>query len=141
MKTIVQSWRLACAIAGVSMLCLVGFGQADDKKDKDPKAKSNIIEVDLSKLPPEVAKQVLEALKKNEVKPVSLIEAITSAEKAGKGQATKAERKGEGADAQFKVDVVLADGSRIRITLNAAGKVLENEPAPKGKGKGPEKKE
>lgn len=140
MMTLVQTWRLACVIAGVSLLCLAGFIPADDKKDdKAPKGKPNVVEVDLSKLPPEVAKQVLEALKKPDVKPITLIEAITIAEKAGKGQATRAELKGEGAEAQFKVDVVGKEGGKLRFTLSIAGKVLESEEAPKGKGKGKDK--
>lgn len=139
MKTIVQTGRLACLLAALTVLCLAGWTQADDKDDKAPKAKPNIVEVDLSKLPPEVAKQVLEALKKPDVKPITLIEAITIAEKAGKGQATRAELKGEGAEISFKVDVVGKDGNRLRLTLSAAGKVMESEEAPKGKGKGKDK--
>src|SRR5262245_58985401 len=119
---------LGFAITILGGLCLVGWVLADDK-DKS-KVKPNVIEVDLSKLPPDVAKQILETLKKEEAKPISLTEAINIAEKAGKGQAIKAERKGEGADTQFQVEVVGKDGARSRISLNAAGKVQETEGSP-----------
>jgi uncharacterized membrane protein YkoI len=128
--------RVCCVLAAVIGLGLAGWSLADDKDGKDAKgkAKPNVIEIDLSKLPPDVAKQVLESLKKETAKPISLIEAITIAEKVGKGQATKAERKGEGAETQFKVDVVGIDGTKVKLTLSAAGKVVESGEEPR---KGP----
>src|SRR5262245_58436192 len=143
MKRSTQVWLLLSVFAIIGGFGLVGLSLADDKDAKGAKDKSkpNVVEVDLSKLPPDVAKQVLESLKKKEdVKPISLVEAIGIAEKAGKGQATKAERKGEGSETQFQVDVVGKDGEKTRISLSAAGKVVESgEPErkgpPPGKGK------
>jgi uncharacterized membrane protein YkoI len=128
------------ALALLAGLCWAAGGLAQEKDGKS-KAKPNIIEIDVSKLPPELAKQLLDSVKKKEdVKPISLVEAITIAEKAGKGQATRAEVKGQGAEAQFRVDLVTKDGTRTRMTLSAAGKVVESgegPPAKEGKGQTP----
>ena len=136
MRILARVSRVYCLLAAIIGLGLACSSSAQEKDGKDAKgkAKPNIIEIDLSKLPPDVAKQVLESLRKEEVKPISLIEAITLAEKAGKGLASKAERKGEGSETQFKIDVVGSDGTKVKLTLNATGKVVESGEEPR---KGP----
>jgi len=165
-------WRAACAAAVVAGLGLASPSWADDKgKDKGKGGpKANIIQVDLNKLPPGLARQLMDLSKgkydskgkpeakkhddkgrpgpatkdddkkkpgdkKGAGKAISLTEAIAIAEKVGRGQAVKAERKGEGADAQFKIDVVGRNDTRSKITLDAAGRVVEPD-----RGKGTEKK-
>jgi uncharacterized membrane protein YkoI len=130
-------------IAFITLGLLVSLTMADDKKaDKDPpKGKPNIVEIDLSKLPPEVAKQLLEATQKAKttkeapkpVKTITLIEAITIAEKTTKGEATKADKKGEGTETHFKIDVVGKDGKKSKVELTYDGKPKEKKPeeAPK----------
>ena len=119
----------------------MGMTLAQDPKAKEPAKKPNVIEIDLSKLPPDVAKAVRDSLKASEeVKPLSLTEAIGIAEKSSKGQAVKAERDGDGADARFKIDVIAKDGTRSRINLNATGKPIEGESPSAGKKGAPEGK-
>jgi hypothetical protein len=130
----------------VSLACVVGLVSlcvAQVAKPADPAKKSTTVEVDLSKLPPDLAKQLTEVLKGKEVKPISLIEAITLAEKAGKAKAVQAEMDGEGAEAEFSVTLRAADGSRKTFTLDAQGKIQESkdlgkttEPKAKGLGNG-----
>jgi len=67
-------------------------------------------------------------------KAFSLADAIGVAEKAGRGQAVKVERKGEGAASKFRVDVLGSDGRKTRVTVDAAGNVV-GQPAAKGKAK------
>jgi hypothetical protein len=61
-----------------------------------------------------------------DVKAISLKEAIDIAEKLGKGQAVKAERKDK-PEVCFKIDVVGPDGTK-KIELTADGKVKEKKP-------------
>jgi uncharacterized membrane protein YkoI len=61
------------------------------------------------------------------VKTISLTEAIAIAEKTAKGTATKAERKGEGAETHFKIDVVNKDGEKQKVELTPDGKVRPSE--------------
>jgi hypothetical protein len=63
-------------------------------------------------------------------KAITLAEAVTLAEQAGKGQAVWAERQGAGADASFTVDLLGGDGARVRVRLSAAGQVLGSGPTP-----------
>jgi hypothetical protein len=127
--------RLVLAVVILAGLCLVGMVVGQDSK------KPNVVEVDLSKLPPDVAKKLLEALKTTEeVKPISLTEAIQFAEKAGKGRAIQAEQDGDGAETTFALTLVSSDGTKKQITLDARGKVLEQKAAGKSgppAGKGP----
>lgn len=68
-------------------------------------------------------------------KVISLAEAIAIAEKIGGGQATKAERKGEGEELHFKIEVEGKGGSKQKIELNANGSRRQEEEPKK-----PEKK-
>jgi uncharacterized membrane protein YkoI len=143
-----------------------GKGKEDKKgKGKEDKKKEQVVTVDLNKLPPDLAKQLLKYLrdaeekgkgkekgagkgkdkgkdkgaeKKGGGKVISLEEAIAIAEKLGKGKAVKAERKGEGSDASFKVEVVGKDGTKSKIQLNAQGETPEAIGYPKME---PEKKD
>jgi uncharacterized membrane protein YkoI len=98
--------------------------------------KPKVIQVDLSKLPPELVKAIQEATqkrktsgrtveKKGAADAISLSEAVAIVEKASKGRATNADRK-DGLDyTHFTVNVSLPDGTRTRYTLNATGKILQ----------------
>jgi uncharacterized membrane protein YkoI len=156
--------RLLFLVAGT--LFLAGLSLADDK---NPPKKSNLVEVDLSKLPPDVARKLQEFLQqsakepykdkgkgkgkpkapepaplptekpkpsepapppKEKAKPtvarnITLVEAITLAEKSGKGTATKAERKGEGSETFYRIEVTGSDGKKTRIELTLQGKVRD----------------
>jgi uncharacterized membrane protein YkoI len=102
------------------------------KGDESPK----VIQIDLSKLPPDLAKALQEFTKKKKTRDrrgekkgaadaISLSEAIGIAEKAGKGRATSANRK-DGLDyTHFTVNVSHADGTRTRYTINGTGKILQ----------------
>jgi YD repeat-containing protein len=98
--------------------------------------KAKVIQIDLSKLPPDLAKALLEAAqkqkgtgrhaeKKGATGAISLSEAIAIAEKASNGHATSANRK-DGLDyTHFTVTVSNPDGTRTRYTINGAGKILQ----------------
>jgi uncharacterized membrane protein YkoI len=103
------------------------------KGDENPK----IIQIDLSKLPPDLAKALQDFTKKKKTRDrrgekkgaadaISLSEAIGIAEKAaGKGRATSANRK-DGLDyTHFTVTVAHADGTTTRYTLSGTGKILQ----------------
>ena len=144
-------------------LCLglaeTGLADKDDPKGKGKgkDGKSQLVTVDLNKLPPDVAKQVLKALEpdkkeadkgkgkgkgKGGAKSISLVEAITIAEKITKAQATKADRKDKDGVIEFKIDLLTKDGAKTKVTLDAKGQSLKDpkddpkgKPDPKGKGK------
>jgi hypothetical protein len=59
-------------------------------------------------------------------KPISLVDAILIAEKVGKGQATKAERK-DRPELSFKIDVLGLDGSKSKVELTGDGKVKDRK--------------
>lgn len=127
------------------------------KKDKG-KSEPEIVQVDLNKLPPEIAKAIRDQTaapkqdkgkdkkdkkdKKGDVgsKSISLSDAIRIAEKSGFGTAVKAERKGESGDYHFKVDVLDKTGAKSKIKLDATGKLLEEKKGDDKKGKGKDKK-
>jgi hypothetical protein len=74
------------------------------------------------------------------VKVISLIEAITIAEKIGKGQAMKAERKDK-PELSFRIELMDAEGVKNRIELTADGKLKEKkEDEPRGPDKKPGEK-
>jgi hypothetical protein len=169
--------------AAVLSLCLNGPATADETKDKAKSDKQPlVVQIDINKLPPDVAKRLLEiagkggdekgtkgkgdepapepkkkgetkkSAPKSSAKTISLTEAIAIAEKAGKGQAVKAERKGEGEETQFKVEVVGKGGEKSKIELSASGERRDAKEQPKesptkkpgkkpgkGKGKGKDK--
>lgn len=144
--------RLAC-LAGLLLgltLCLSGptFAQKGEGKGKG-KGQPEIVEVDLSKLPPGLAMLIRDALKapepkakekgkkkddgkkdkdgKKKAKDISLTDAIRIAETVSKGECVKAERKSKDGQTQFKLEVLARDGSKERLTLDARGNVLQQE--------------
>ena len=78
-------------------------------------------------------------VEKTESMPISLNEAISLVEKAGKGEVVKGEKWGEGTQAQFNLEVLGQKGVRIYLVVNATGKVVVETPeatkAKKGKKK------
>jgi hypothetical protein len=61
MKVSKRCWQVVCVAAVLASLGFADLGSAQDKGQKEPKkGKSEIIQVDLSKLPPDLARQVLE---------------------------------------------------------------------------------
>lgn len=69
-----------------------------------------------------------------ELKMISLGEAVSLVEKAGKGEPVLAEKVGEGAKAQFNVDVLGVNGAKSRFNVNATGKVIVEVPVATKKG-------
>lgn len=157
LKKIVLAFGLFALTAGLVELSAVSADEPqpkgkkgfDKKKPDEPKAtipgdgKTIIIQIDASKLPPDVLKKLLE-LGTSSAKPepgkkpapvtvpaITLTEAIAIAEKANKGAAaTKAERKdSKGAQPvpSFKIDLTDPKGNKIKVTLDASGKVTEIE--------------
>jgi uncharacterized membrane protein YkoI len=195
-------WRLfgLTALLLAACLLLTSSSLADQQEKGKGKGKgkdkgiTGIVQVDLSKLPPDLAKQVLAALagtpapdkkgkkdddevkkdkkgdpKKKKAKDdddddevrkgkkgddkkgkgaamtISLADAVRIAEKHTQGEAFKAQRKGEGTAAQYKVEVLDRQGAKGNVTLDARGQVLDyatkgGKDDPKGKGKGKGKK-
>jgi uncharacterized membrane protein YkoI len=126
------------------------FGQDRKKGDEKPK-ESTIIQLDASKLPPELAKQLIDFAKSmdsqkgekgqygekgrtskkventGDTDAISLSKAITIAEMAGKGRATNAQRKDKGAVTTFTVEVTVPGGDRIRYYLDASGTITQQK--------------
>lgn len=144
--------------------------RADDEKPKGQKPapadapKVIVIQLDASKLPPDVLKQLMQLSKPGEpskptatkpeptkpapakpeptkpaVKAISLADAIAIAEKTSKGTAVKAEREDEDGKVEFEVEVIDGKGVKTEIVIDASGKVLSTET--KGKKKGDDKEE
>jgi uncharacterized membrane protein YkoI len=127
------------------------LARADDKKGEGVKkpqpgaepVKPVVIQIDASKLPPDVLKQLLQLAEKPKptgepvkptgegskpaVKAISLTEAIAIAEKTAKGTATKAERQSEDGAVRFKIEVQDGKGAKTKLTLDAGGKVTGTE--------------
>jgi hypothetical protein len=142
-------------ILAFGLIASTSEADGDEKgKGKKDKGKSHVVQVDLAALPPGLAKQLQDYLKggasskaapakkatpekkekkeeKKAAAPVSLIQAITTAEKSGKGSAVKADRK----DDHFKVDLESADGKRTHVLLDARGKITSMDAAKKKDGK------
>jgi uncharacterized membrane protein YkoI len=141
--------------------------RADDEKPKGQKPapadapKIIVIQLDASKLPPDVLKQLMQLAKPGEpskpsatkpepskpavkpepskpaaVKTISLADAIAIAEKASKGTAVKAEREDDDGKVQFEVEVTDAKGGKTEYVIDASGKVLSTETKGKSKPKG-----
>src|SRR5262249_59045984 len=138
-------------------------GRADEEKgkgkgkDKGKDEKPNVVQIDLNKLPPDIAKRLLELSQAGDkkapdkgktapVKSISLSEAIAVAEKATKGQAIRADRREEDGEVTFRVEIRGGEGARKKVVVSAAGKVLsggdkkkdEYEKGKDEKGKGKE---
>jgi uncharacterized membrane protein YkoI len=140
--------RVLFVLALSAGLVGVPTARADEKDKKQPTtepAKPIIIQLDASKLPPEVLKELIKLSKSTEptkpgkpdtkpekpatkpVKAISLADAIAIAEKTTSGTATKAERNDEDGAVQFKIDVLDGRGGKTKVTLSAEGKVLRVE--------------
>jgi hypothetical protein len=131
--------RKLAATALMTSLCfgIVLMGGAGE--GKKAKKERNNVQVDLNKLPPGIAKQVVAEVEVKEEKKgkkkdgksaasdVSLIDAIKAAERLNKGSAFKADRKGEPGEYRFKVDLVDRQGVKTKVTLDNAGKVVDQE--------------
>jgi uncharacterized membrane protein YkoI len=144
-----QMKRVLAALVFAAAAGVVGtpFATADEPKEKGKVKKPEsaepvkpvIIQLDASKLPPEVLKQLIQLSKSDEpskpgksaptqsVKSISLTDAIAIAEKATKGTVVKAERKEEDGTVQFKLDVLDGKGGKSKVTLDASGKVTGTE--------------
>jgi hypothetical protein len=141
---------VACVLILVGVRLVGGsIGQsppAPDISDKQPIIAAVAPETPVkqdSKAPPTPAPVI--GLKKEETKTgqdvpakepkmISLGEAVSLIEKTGKGEAVLAEKVGEGAKAQFNVDVLGANGAKSRFNVNATGKVVVEVPVPAKKG-------
>jgi uncharacterized membrane protein YkoI len=153
--------RLCAAVAALA-LAFAPAVRADDEKPKGQKPapadapKVVVIQLDASKLPPELLKQLMQLSKPTEagkpaakpegtkpapkpegskpegtkpaVKSVTLVEAVAIAEKVGKGTAVKAEREDEDGKVQFEVQVIDGKGGKTEYKLDATGKVVSSEP-------------
>jgi hypothetical protein len=149
-----KPWR-NCLLALAGVIAFGCVARADEKKKDETTGKGpTIIQIDISKLPPDVQKELLKAIvaqgkkeeKKEEKKTtpaknaISLSDAIKIAEKIGNGQAVKAESKGEGNDLTFKIEVLGKGGEKKKIELDASGKPLATTGKEEEKGK-PKKKD
>jgi hypothetical protein len=141
-------------------------------KDKGKgKGATNIVQVDLNKLHPGIAQYILDHIdgkgtkgakgkddkkgpgkgdeKKKDKKgdgkkggkEITLVEAINIASRTG--TVLKAERKGDAAEATFKIEVLGSDGAKTKLSMDAFGRTLQDLPKKgdekgkaKGKGKG-----
>jgi hypothetical protein len=64
--------------------------------------------------------------KQDAAKSISLADAITLAEKSGKGEAIRAEKRGKGSKVRFTVDLLGKSGDRTRVSLNSSGTILDS---------------
>src|SRR5262245_11784399 len=138
--------RLLAVLALATLTVSLLLGDEDRGKSKSkPKAPapSGEVTVDLSKLPRDLARELVRALARTEKsgdkkgkemgpagRSIDLTRAIAIAEKAARGTATRAERKGKD-EVYFQVEVS-TDGGKARVRIDASGKVQEV--------KGPDKK-
>lgn len=149
--------RLLPAVAALA-LAFAPAVRADDEKPKGQKPapadapKVIVIQLDASKLPPDVLKQLMQLSKPTEpskptavkpepskpavkpepskpalVKAISLADAIAIAEKATKGTAVKAEREDEDGKVQFEIEVRDGKGGKTEVVIDGSGKVLSTE--------------
>lgn len=127
-------------------------GNGDETKGKAKgKSKSQVIAVDLKKLPPSLAKALKSyALKSPEdddqshpsakakkgkkktvsdTKPsgLSLIDAIRIAERYGRGEPVKAQRHDKKGPVEFHIDFIDRDGTKIRVRLDRHGQILSDD--------------
>jgi uncharacterized membrane protein YkoI len=129
--------RLAALAAAILLVSQTPVSAQRTGKAGKGEEKPKVIQIDLSKLPPDLAKALQDFTKKQKksrdrrgekkgaADAISLSEAIGIAEKAGKGRATSANRK-DGLDyTHFTVTVAHADGTTTRFTLSGTGKILQ----------------
>jgi hypothetical protein len=100
-------------------------GDEDAKKTKSKGKRPDVVEVDLNKLPPELAKEIRERLQKKGGKTISLVDAIKIVQAAAdKGEVERASRRVSKGETQFHVEVNTGERRLTRYTLNAQGKIL-----------------
>lgn len=145
--------RLLLAVLALAVAPAV---RADDEKPKGQKPapavapKVIVIQLDASKLSPDVLKQLMQLSKPGEpskpavkpepskptkpepskpaaVKAISLADAIAVAEKTTKGTAVKAEREDEDGKVEFEIEVLDGKGGRTKLVIDASGKVISSE--------------
>lgn len=168
----VSKWGLAVAV----LVCGLAApnAAADEPKVKKPQpaaepAKPIIIQIDGSKLPPDVLKELLKLSKPAEptkpvvkpgadgvkpgtkppvkpeptkvVKSITLSDAIAITEKTTKGTVVKAERESEDGKVRFKLDVLDGKGGKAKVTLDASGNTIGTEKKGDSNEKGKKKKD
>ena len=148
--------------AGFSLVCPVSAQDRDEQKGQQSTGKSkakgkapDVVEIDLNKLPPDLAREIRDRLKKKSSskesregdkkksgskesresakkkskKSISLTDAIKIVEATGKGEVERAGRRVSKGETQFYVEINTGDRHRTRITLNAKGKILSSKKA------------
>jgi len=172
-----STWRNVRTVYGAALvlagLCLGLNASGAEEAQKEQQKKGKIVEIDLSKLPPELAKRLeelsragkeegqkgkkgppkgfekfgkkdffqkkgfkkgAEEKKPAEGKTLTLAQAIAVVEKLSKGEAIKAERRGEGSKAHFSIEIADSLGNR-RVELSSTGEVLKgHETGSSGRG-------
>lgn len=113
---------LSFALVVVGLLAWLSVG--GDRTDARGEPARDAVETAPAKDPREKASK--EASSRETSRVISLVEAIGIAEKVGKGQAVRAERR-DRPELGFRIEVVGPDGSKIRIELTADGKVKEKK--------------
>jgi uncharacterized membrane protein YkoI len=113
------------ALATGLYLALPAGTQGQDGQKKGKGQKSEVVEVDLSKLPPELAQKLREYQGKGTGKGISLIQAIKIVEATGKGDVERAERRTKKGETVFHIEVNTGERERLRFTLDAHGKITD----------------
>lgn len=147
--------HLLAVLVGVALAATPGWAQDKPRKVKPAEGGGKVIEVDLAKLPPDLAAQLLEATTKKDAggkkkgtkdttpkeakDEISLADAVAMAEKLSHGKAVRAERL-EAPKIGFTIDLTTEKG-KARVVLDPAGNVLEApEKAPPAEAKKAKKK-
>ena len=145
-------WQVIAVVAiaaGFSLVCPVSAQDRDEQKGQQSTGKSkakgkapDVVEIDLNKLPPDLAREIRDRLKKKSSskesregdkkkskKSISLIDAIKIVEATGKGEVERAGRRVSKGETQFYVEINTGERHRTRITLNSKGKILSSKKA------------
>jgi uncharacterized membrane protein YkoI len=132
MKSSSRCWQLVCLLALTAglLIAIPGSATAQDGggKGKQKGKMADVVEVDLSKLPPELAQKVRDALK-GQGKAITLIEAIKIVQATGKGEVERAERRVKNGVTVFYVTVSTGERQYTRFTLDAQGKITDTKKA------------
>src|SRR6516225_4206441 len=165
MSIATRFWHVIAVVAiaaGFSLVCPVSAQDRDEQKGQQSTGKSkakgkapDVVEIDLNKLPPDLAREIRDRLKKKSSskesregdkkksgskesresakkkskKSISLTDAIKIVEATGKGEVERAGRRVSKGETQFYVEINTGDRHRTRITLNAKGKILSSKKA------------
>jgi hypothetical protein len=123
-------------MAGFLTLVLANPGLSEDPAPANP----NIVQIDISKLPPEVAKRLLDELAKQKKPDVAAANAPDRGEGKGKGDGNaRADAKARGGEKQSKGKAMKGAAPEVRGKGRPqAGKPGENDRKPEGDKK-PEK--